>query len=71
MTLEHVHGPAYLARHRELQRAVTDYAETVAYERRTGSLSVGALDRLSLAVDELHKLRQAYIRGAAPRRSQA
>lgn len=66
--LEHVHGPAYLARHRELERAVQDYAETVAHERRTGSLSVEALDRLAAAVDELHKLRQVYIRGEAPRR---
>lgn len=69
--LEHVHGPAYLTRHRELQRAVVDYAETVAHERRTGTLTVDALDRLSAAVADLQQLRQAYIRGAVPRRSQA
>lgn len=67
--LEHAHGPAYLVRHRELQRAVLDYADTVAYERRTGSLTADALDRLTAAVADLDELRRAYIRGDRPRRS--
>ena len=69
MTLEHVHGPAWQARHRELQRAVLDYADTVAHERRTGTLSADALDRLVAAVTALQELRRAYIRGTAPDRS--
>lgn len=66
MTLEHVHGPAMLARIREAQRAVLDYGEQVAHGRRNGTLTRQQLDQLADAYDELHRLRSLYIRGTAP-----
>lgn len=66
MTLEHVHGPAMLARIREARRAVLDHGEQVAYGRRNGTLTREQLDRLADAYDEFHRLRSAYIRGTAP-----
>lgn len=64
MTLEHVHGPAFLARMRDAQKLVLNRAETVADGRRTGSLSAAALDRLVDAQRELDRLRRLYITGA-------
>lgn len=55
-----------LARIREAQRAVLDYGEQVAVGRRTGTLTRQQLDQLADACDELHRLRQAYIRGTVP-----
>lgn len=64
MTLEHVHGPAFLARMRDAQRLVLARAEAVADGRRNGSLSAAALDRLVDAQRELDRLRKLYITGA-------
>ena len=64
MTLEHVHGPAFLARMRDAQKLVLNRAETVADGRRNGSLSAAALDRLVDAQRELDRLRRLYITGA-------
>lgn len=69
MTLEHVHGPAFLRRYRDAQRAVLDRAEQVAAGRTNGTLSVAAIDRLTDAQKQLDQLRQAYIRGTTPDRS--
>lgn len=69
MTLEHVHGPAFIRRYREAQRAVLDRAEEVAIGRTSGSLSAAAIDRLTDAQKQLDELRQAYIRGTTPARS--
>lgn len=66
MSLEHVHGPAFMLRYREAQRAVLDRAEEVAAGRRQGSLSAAALDRLTEAQSELSRYREAYIRGTDP-----
>lgn len=59
--IEYAHGPAFLARYREQQRAVLDYAETVAHGRQTGTLTRDDLDALVTAQAELDRLRHAYI----------
>lgn len=59
--LEHVHGPAFMLRYRNAQRAVLDHAESVADGRRNGTLTKDALDQLAAAQSELDKLRRAYI----------
>lgn len=64
MTLEHVHGPAFMLRYRDAQRAVLDRAEAVADGRRNGSLSAAALDRLADAQSDLDRLRKLYVTGA-------
>lgn len=64
MTLEHVHGPAFMARMRDAQKLVLVRAEAVADGRRNGSLSAAALDRLVDAQRELDRLRKLYITGA-------
>ena len=69
MTLEHVHGPAFLKAYRDAQRAVLDRAEAIAHGRRSGTLSAADLDRLTAAQRRLDELRQAYIRGTTPDRS--
>lgn len=66
MTLEHVHGPAFKARMRDAQRAVLDYAETVAHGRRNGTLTTAALDKLVDAQTDLDRLRTVYLRGIDP-----
>ena len=63
MTLEHVHGPAFMARMRDAQKLVLVRAEAVADGRRNGSLSAAALDRLVEAQRELDRLRKLYITG--------
>lgn len=63
MTLEHVHGPAFMARMRDAQKLVLARAEAVADGRRNGSLSAAALDRLVDAQRELDRLRKLYITG--------
>lgn len=65
MTLEHVHGPAFMLRYRDAQRLVLARAEEVAVARRDGSLSAAALDRLTSAQSALDRLRYLYITGMA------
>lgn len=65
MTLEHVHGPAFLARMRDAQRLVLARAEAVADGRRNGSLSAAAIDRLVDAQSDLDRLRRLYITATA------
>lgn len=72
MTLEHVHGPAFMARMRDAQRLVLARAEAVSDGRRNGSLSAAALDRLVDAQSDLDRLRRLYLTGAgesAPERN--
>lgn len=64
MTLEHVHGPAFIARMRDAQRLVLARAEAVADGRRNGSLSAASLDRLVDAQSDLDRLRRLYLTGA-------
>ena len=71
MTLEHVHGPAFMARMRDAQKLVLVRAEAVADGRRNGSLSAAALDRLVDAQRELDRLRKLYITGAGESSPQA
>lgn len=63
MSLEHVHGPAFLLRYRDAQRAVLAEAEAIVYARRNGTLSTAALQRLESHQDELDRLRGLYLRG--------
>lgn len=65
MALDHVHGPAFMLRWRDAQRAVLDRAEAVADGRRNGSLSTQALDQLAAAQAELSRYRRLYITGTA------
>ena len=71
MTLEHVHGPAFMARMRDAQKLVLVRAEAVSDGRRNGSLSAAALDRLVDAQRELDRLRKLYITGAGESSPQA
>lgn len=64
MTLEHVHGPAFMSRYRDAQRLVLARAEAVADGRRSGSLSADSIDRLVEAQRDLDRLRKLYISGA-------
>ena len=64
MTLDHVHGPAFMLRYRDAQRLVLARAEEVADGRRSGSLSAAALDRLVEAQSDLDRLRRLYLTGA-------
>lgn len=64
MTLEHVHGPEFLARMRDAQRHVLARAEAVADGRRSGSLSAAAIDRLVDAQSDLDRLRRLYLTAA-------
>lgn len=66
MTLEHVHGPAFLVHYREAQRAVLDRAEEVAIGRTSGTLTAEAIDRLAEADRRLQRFRLAYIDGTSP-----
>lgn len=66
MTLDHVHGPAFMARYRQAQRAVLDYAEQVADGRRDGTLTKAALDRLVESQTDLDRLRAAYLQATDP-----
>ena len=65
MTLEHVHGPEFLARMRDAQRLVLARAEAVADGRRSGSLSAAAIDRLVDAQSDLDRLRRLYLTAAS------
>lgn len=63
MSLEHVHGPAFMLRYRDAQRAVLAEAEAIVYARRNGTLSAAALQRLGTHQDEVDRLRGVYLRG--------
>ena len=67
MTLEHVHGPAFLAAIRSAQKAVLDHAETVADGRKAGTLATEHLDALVDAQRHLDTLRLAYITAKHPK----
>lgn len=64
MTLEHVHGPAFMSRYRDAQKLVLARAEAVADGRRSGSLSAAAIDHLVAAQRDLDRLRKLYLTGA-------
>lgn len=63
MTLEHVHGPAFMLRYREAQQLVLARAEAVADGRRNGCLTAEAIDDLTDAQGALDRLRRLYLAG--------